>query len=112
MGRGTRPRPLHLAEKLIRMRTALGLSQNEMIRHLQSADELTQDYVSAYERGVREPPLPILLKYAQAANVYVDVLIDDDLDLPTKLPSATKHAGIKRSPALRQGSACTRAKSR
>lgn len=112
MGRGTRPRPLRLAEKLIRIRTALGLSQNEMIRHLQSADELTQDYVSAYERGVREPPLPILLKYAQAANVYVDVLIDDDLDLPTKLPSATKHAGIKCSPASRQGSAPTRAKSK
>lgn len=103
MGRGTRPRPLHLAEKLIRIRTALGLSQNEMIRHLQSADELTQDYVSAYERGVREPPLPILLKYAQAANVYVDVLIDDGLDLPAKLASATKHTGLKRPASTRKG---------
>jgi transcriptional regulator with XRE-family HTH domain len=103
MGRGTRPRPLHLAEKLIRIRAALGLSQNEMIRHLQSADELTQDYVSAYERGVREPPLPILLKYAQAANVYVDVLIDDELDLPTKLPSATKHTGLRRPASTRKG---------
>ncbi len=103
MGRGTRPRPLHLAEKLIRIRIALGLSQNEMIRHLQSADELTQDYISAYERGVREPPLPILLKYAQAANVYVDVLIDDKLDLPTKLPSATKHTGLRRPASTQKG---------
>jgi transcriptional regulator with XRE-family HTH domain len=74
-----------------------------MIRHLQSADELTQDYISAYERGVREPPLPILLKYAQAANVYVDVLIDDKLDLPTKLPSATKHTGLRRPASTQKG---------
>jgi len=101
MGRGTRPRPLRLAEKLLRIRTVLGLSQNEMIRHLQSADDLTQDYISAYERGVREPPLPILLKYARAAGVWLDVLVDDDLDLPVKLPSVPKHEGIKLGAARR-----------
>jgi hypothetical protein len=54
--------------------------------------------VSNYELGTREPPLPTLLRYAELANVYVDVLIDDRLDLPEKLPARAKHAGIKRDP--------------
>lgn len=95
MGRAIRPRPKRLSEKLLNIRTALGLSQNGMIRRLGLADELTQDYISAYERGVREPPLPVLLKYGQAAGVFVDALIDDEVDLPEKLPSKLKSAGIK-----------------
>jgi transcriptional regulator with XRE-family HTH domain len=59
-------------------------------------DEITQARISAYERGVREPPLAILLKYAQAAGVYVDVLIDDEYDLPNELPTSPKNAGVKR----------------
>ena len=94
MGRASRPKPKRLAEKLLQIRTALGLSQNGMIRRLGFSDEITQDYISAYERAVREPPLPILLEYARAANVYVDALIDDSLDLPDKLPSAKKSEGI------------------
>ncbi|MDT4895390.1 MAG: Helix-turn-helix domain [Acidobacteriota bacterium] len=95
MGRATRPRPQRLAEKLSHIRTALDLSQNGIIRHLGLVDELTQDYISAYERGVREPPLTVLLKYAQAAGIYVDVLIDDEVDLPPKLPSVPKSEGSK-----------------
>jgi transcriptional regulator with XRE-family HTH domain len=95
MGRAIRPRSKRLAEKLLRIRTALELSQNGIIRRMGLADEITQDYISAYERDVREPPLPVLLKYAQVAGVYVDVLIDDDVDLPKKLPSYPKHKGIK-----------------
>jgi hypothetical protein len=38
----------------------------------------------------------ILLEYARLANVYVDVLIDDNLDLPARLPSAKKHEGVRR----------------
>lgn len=87
MGKATRPKPQRLAEKLAQIRAALGLSQNEMIRRLGLANELTQAEVSAFERGVREPPLPFLLKYAEAAGVYVDVLIDDRLDLPKRLPA-------------------------
>jgi transcriptional regulator with XRE-family HTH domain len=90
MGRATRPRPKRLPEKLLYIRTTLGLSQNGTIRHLGLTEELTQDYISAYERGVREPPLLVLLKYAQAAGVYVDVLIDDSVDLPKKLPYIRK----------------------
>jgi transcriptional regulator with XRE-family HTH domain len=96
MGRATRPRPKRLAEKLLQIRTTLGLSQNGMIRRMGLSDHLSQDYVSAYERDVREPPLPVLLRYAQVARVYVDVLIDDDVDLPRKIPCTPKHEEIRR----------------
>ena len=39
-------------------------------------------HVSGYERGEREPPLPVLLKYARLVGISTDVLIDDKLDLP------------------------------
>lgn len=107
MGRATRQRPERLPEKLLYIRTALGLSQNGLIRRLGLADELTQDYISAYERGVREPPLPVLLKYAQVAGVYVDVLIDDDVSLPRIIPSRPKSEGIKRT-GLKQGQSNSR----
>ncbi len=96
MGQSSRPKPARLAEKLTAIRMALGLSQNELIRRLDLGEEITQARISAYERGVREPPLTALLSYARAAGVYVDVLIDDDLDLPTRLPSSPTSAGIKR----------------
>lgn len=99
MGRASRPRPLRLAEKLLRVRTALGLSQNGMIRRLGFVEEITQDYISAYERGVREPPLPVLLQYARAANVLVEVLIDDELDLPARLPPSRRSEGVRRQPS-------------
>ena len=41
--------------------------------------------ISGYERGEREPPLPVLLAYSQLANVSTDILINDEFtieDLP------------------------------
>lgn len=51
-------------------------------------------YIGLYETGTREPPLKVLLRYARAAGVCVDVLIDDDLDLPLKMPSTPQHSGV------------------
>lgn len=99
MGRASRPRPLRLAEKLLQVRTALGLSQNGMIRRLGFVEEITQDYISAYERGVREPPLPVLLQYARTANVLVEVLIDDELDLPEQIPPSVRSEGVRKKSA-------------
>jgi transcriptional regulator with XRE-family HTH domain len=96
MGKGKRERPARLAGKLAKIRKTFALSQNEMLRHLGLADKLTREEVSAYERGVREPSLPTLLKYAEAAGVWVDVLVNDDLDLPDRLPCSPKHEGVKR----------------
>jgi hypothetical protein len=50
----------------------------------------------AGESGVREPPLLVLLSYARVAGVYVDVLIDDELELPLKLPARPTNEGTKR----------------
>ncbi len=92
MGRAARLRSERLAEKLREIRTALGLSQNELIRHLGLDDVIYQSNISGYESGEREPPLPILLSYAQAAGVCLDVLVNDELDLPARLPSKPKHS--------------------
>jgi transcriptional regulator with XRE-family HTH domain len=89
MARGARLKPNRLAEKLVQIRTALGLSQNELIRQLEV--DLTQNRISEYETGKGEPPLPVLLRYARLAGVCVETLIDDDLDLPEKLPAKPKH---------------------
>ena len=91
MGRAARLRSERLAEKLRSIRAALGLSQNELIRHLGLEELIYQSNVSGYESGEREPPLPILLRYAEAAGVCLDVLADDSLDLPAKLPARPKH---------------------
>lgn len=99
MGLTPRPKPARLPEKLLQIRIALGLSQNEMLRHLGQEDRTIRSTISGYERGEREPPLPVLLEYARAANLYVEVLIDDALDLPEKLPARKKSEGVKRPPA-------------
>ncbi len=53
MGRYSRQKPARLAEKLLQIRKALGLSQNEMIRRLGLEDVLTQSRISGYELGTR-----------------------------------------------------------
>jgi len=90
MGRRARLKPKRLTQKLVQIRTMLGLSQNELIKEL--AIDFTQNRISEYETGKGEPPLPILLGYARLAGICTDVLIDDDLDLPEKLPSKPKHS--------------------
>ena len=79
-----------LAEKLLQIRNALGLSQSEMLRRLGFDDVLVYNRISDYELGKREPPLPVLLQYARVAGISTDVLIDDELDLPAKLPKRTR----------------------
>lgn len=87
MGRSRRPRPVRLAQKLRQVRTGLGLTQQEMFDCLgETKTALYPGHIGLYESDQREPPLPVLLKYARIAGVYVDVLIDDDLELPKKLP--------------------------
>ena len=100
MGQASRATSARLAEKLTQIRLALGLSQNELIRRMNLEEELTQARISAYERGVREPTLLVLLSYARVAGVYADALIDDDLDLPSTLPAKPKSEGIRRKSRL------------
>lgn len=71
-----------LAEKLKQIRERLNLSQDGMIKFLELEDKLIREEISKFERGVREPPLYVILKYARAINISTDILIDDELDLP------------------------------
>jgi len=96
MARTPRPKPKRLPSKLLQIRLALDLSQGGMLYQLGLHEKLSRTSISAYELGTGEPPLPVLLDYARMANVWVDVLIDDELDLPAKLPSAKKHEGVRR----------------
>ena len=96
MGSLPRRTPKRLPEKLKEIRFKLGLSQNEMIRRMGLEDELKREEVSSFELGRRQPNLLTLLAYANAANLYVDALILDSVDLPEKLPSLIKSEGIPR----------------
>ena len=96
MGARPRLRQKRLPEKLRAIREALGLSQTGMLKRLGAEDLIEYNRISEFETGKGEPPLKILLLYARIANVWTDVLIDDDLDLPARLPSAKKHEGVRR----------------
>jgi transcriptional regulator with XRE-family HTH domain len=93
MGKGKRARPEFLGTKLRDIRLQLQLSQNQMLRRLELSDEFTREELSAYERGVREPPLLVLLRYSEVARVWVNVLIDDSLALPSGLPGKAIQTG-------------------
>lgn len=91
MSTGIRRRPKHLAAKLLQIREGLGLSQTTVIERLGLGAHLTRGKISNYERGEREPDLLTLLAYAEAAGVCMDVLVDDRLKLPSKLPATPRH---------------------
>jgi transcriptional regulator with XRE-family HTH domain len=91
-----RPRPERLAEKLLQIRNALELSQPQMLKRLGVENLITYHRISEYELGKNEPPLMILLQYARIAGIHMEVLVDDELDLPGKLPGPTNHEEIKR----------------
>jgi len=93
--RATRLIPERLSEKLLLIRNSLGLSQSEMLRRLGLEDELWYTQISGYELGRSVPPPVVLLEYARLANVYVEVLIDDELNLPDTLPSPSKSEGVR-----------------
>src|SRR6185369_15476908 len=90
-----RRRPARLAEKLLQIRTQLGLSQGELIRRLGLEDKIERDYISKYERGILEPTLDILLAYARAiagisSGALLEAIIDDDINLPINLRPKTR----------------------
>ena len=102
MGRSQRPKPAQLAAKLRQIRTALGLTQQQMYERLgETKTALYPGHIGLYELGQREPPLPVLLRYARISGVYVDVLIDDELELPEHLPSTGYDWVLKRVRAAR-----------
>jgi transcriptional regulator with XRE-family HTH domain len=82
-----RIRPMKLPAKLLRIREALGLTQGELIEKMKFDESVKQQHVSAWEKGIREPDLLSLVKYAKAANVCLEVIVDDAHDLPAVIPA-------------------------
>jgi transcriptional regulator with XRE-family HTH domain len=90
MGRSPRERPRRLAAKLLQVRQALGFSQAQMLAALRLDEKVFSSAISGYELGTREPPLLVLLRYARLAGVIMDVLVDDEVNLPVRLPVNAK----------------------
>ena len=77
----SRPRPKHLAKKLLQIRLRLGMSQGELVKRLGVQALIHYTNISKYELDKNEPPLAILLAYARLAEIPVERIIDDDLEL-------------------------------
>lgn len=91
MGQSRRPRPKRLALKLCQIRERLGLSQQQMAAALAGIESPPQPgHVSEFERGVREPSLLYLLAVSRMASVTMELLVDDNLNLPERLPAKSE----------------------
>jgi predicted transcriptional regulator len=78
---GTRKRlyPRRTAKKLKQIRQRLGLSQGEIANSL-GVENRAQ--ISAYENGMRDAPIVVLLRYARLAKIRLETIVDDQLNLP------------------------------
>lgn len=102
MGRGTRPRPARLAAKLQQIRTSLGLSQAEMFKLLgDTGTRLHVRHIDDYEKDRRIPHLEVVLAYARAAGIPMELIVDDDLDLPKRLPSMPNYKWVMKRVRMR-----------
>ena len=91
-----------LAKKLKKIRLELKLSQSQILEQLGFSDHLFRSNISQYERGHRIPSPLVLLEYARIVNVDLAVLIDDQLDLPERLPCSSKKEGLGRAGKVRK----------
>jgi transcriptional regulator with XRE-family HTH domain len=74
-----RPRPKRLAEKLLKIRQALGVSQSVMVNRL--GVDLAPNNISKYEHNLNEPPTDVILAYARLARVPLEQLVDDEVEM-------------------------------
>ena len=88
-----RPRPQRLASKLRQIRERLELSQTQMLVRLGLEDSMHYGRISQYENDEREPTLMTLLAYARVAAVHLEDIVDDELELPAKLPGKVRYRG-------------------
>ena len=88
-----RPRPERLAGKLREIREKLELSQTQMLVRLGLEDSMHYGRISQYENDEREPTLMTLLAYARVAAVHLEDIVDDELDLPARLPGKVRYRG-------------------
>jgi transcriptional regulator with XRE-family HTH domain len=76
-----------MGEKVRDIRLRLGLTQHEMFEQLERhGAKIHTGYIGLYEVNERVPALKVTLAYARAAGIHMEILVDDELDLPKKLP--------------------------
>jgi transcriptional regulator with XRE-family HTH domain len=96
MGRARRPHPKRLAPKLLEIRLSLGFTQQRMTECLGGErSPLRTGHISEFESGKREPSLQILLGYARLAGVPLEMIVDDELDLPIQSARRLPQTAIK-----------------
>lgn len=99
MGNAKRAIPKQLPIKLRLIREALRLSQEQLVEKMRDAGvlgKLDRSYVSGWESGKREPTLEVLLHYSEIAGIWLNAILDDEVDLPAHLPCSPMHEGIRR----------------
>ena len=85
MAHGKQERPERLAEKLVRIRAKLGLSQAGMSDALERQGvKVYPAYIARYELGDRVPGLLTVSAYAKIARVSMEQIVNDELNLPAK----------------------------
>lgn len=90
MGRGKRLLPKKLPGKLLHIRLSIGFSFEAMVKEIEKElakkdikdIKLFPGHISEFEKGVREPSLPILLAYSIISEFSLESLIDDQVDIP------------------------------
>ena len=97
-----RRRPERLAEKLLKIRNTLGLSQTELHKSLGVEEDIPYTRISDYELGKNEPTLIVLLEYARVAGVHLETIVDDRLELPAKLPGTVTYEPRNQSRSKRR----------
>ncbi len=98
MGRKTKPQPEKLAAKLKQVRNMLDLGQAPLAGALTCEQSpVLPSHVSAFELGKRQPSLITIVRYARLAGISTDALIDDDMELPFRLPR--RRARLEPSPS-------------
>ena len=77
MARYRRKSPKKLAAKMRELRLHLGMTQEEVAKHLGT----DSGAVSRYERGLRDPSLLEVLAFSRITGVAMEVLVDDALKI-------------------------------
>ena len=88
MGRGSRTQPKRLMDKLKAIRSQIGITQHEMaglLKKFAPREFIDSGYISQFENGKREPSLPVLLAYSKLTGISINMLVDDEENLPERI---------------------------
>ena len=64
---------------MLKIRQSLGVSQSAMVYRL--GVQLAPNNISKYEHNLNEPPTDVILAYARLANITLEQLVDDEMEL-------------------------------